>query len=217
MPDLTLGETEQAALRSLLAAAPVPGECVPGTQILEHVSRLIPCDAIGVGLCDDTGFILEEVSLPRDWSDAGDPQACEGPLPLGIQHFGEQPDHADLLASLGIKDTLAIGFRNGPALVAQLYLDRKRTPFADRDIAMLTLIGPSLEALLRTRPTPTLPPSLTLQERRVLQQVKAGHSNAEIAERLFVSQSTVRKHLENAYRKLGVSNRVAAVMRLEAV
>lgn len=217
MPDLMLRENEQTALRAVLAAAPVPGESVPGTQVLEHVSRLVPCDAIGIGLGDESGYVLEEVSLPRDWANAEDPQACDGPFPLGIQHFGEQPDHADRLASAGIADTLAISFRNGPAHIAQLYLDRKRTPFTDRDVAMLTLIGPRLEAILRTRPTPTLPPSLTLQERRVLQQVKAGHSNAEIAERLFVSPSTVRKHLENAYRKLGVSNRVAAVMRLEAV
>ena len=39
-------------------------------------------------------------------------------------------------------------------------------------------------------------------------------SNAEIAARLFVSVCTVRKHLENAYRKLGVHNRMAAVVAL---
>ncbi len=42
----------------------------------------------------------------------------------------------------------------------------------------------------------------------------AGRANAEIAASLCVAESTVRKHLENSYRKLGVSNRMAAVARL---
>lgn len=45
----------------------------------------------------------------------------------------------------------------------------------------------------------------------------AGLSNAAIAQRLFVAPCTVRKHLEHAYRKLGVSNRYAAVHALEVV
>ena len=49
----------------------------------------------------------------------------------------------------------------------------------------------------------------------MLQHVAAGMTNAEVAQRLFVAPSTVRKHLENAYRKLGVSNRLAAVSALE--
>ena len=79
---------------------------------------------------------------------------------------------------------------------------------------MLGLVAPALERLMRERPSSTLP-SLTVQERRVLQHVAAGLSNAEIAERLFVAPCTVRKHLENAYRKLGVTNRLAAVNALD--
>ena len=41
----------------------------------------------------------------------------------------------------------------------------------------------------------------------------AGHSNAEIARQLFLSENTVRKHLENIYQRLSVSSRTAAVAR----
>ena len=49
----------------------------------------------------------------------------------------------------------------------------------------------------------------------MLHHVAAGLTNAEVAERLVVAPCTVRKHLENAYRKLGVRNRLAAVAALE--
>ena len=49
----------------------------------------------------------------------------------------------------------------------------------------------------------------------MLRQVAGGLSNAEIADRLSIAPCTVRKHLENAYRKLGVSNRMAAVVAIE--
>ena len=51
----------------------------------------------------------------------------------------------------------------------------------------------------------------------MLDLVAAGLSNAAIAERLFVAPCAVRKHLEHAYRKLGVSNRYAAVHALDVV
>ena len=41
----------------------------------------------------------------------------------------------------------------------------------------------------------------------------AGHTNTQIARRLGVSEGTVRTHLENTYRRLQVTSRVAAVTR----
>ena len=110
---------------------------------------------------------------------------------------------------------LSLGVRNGSDHVVKLWMVRRTINFSARDRALLALVAPALERLMRERSTSALPPSLTLQERRVLRQVAAGLSNAEIAERLFIAPCTVRKHLENAYRKLGVTNRLAAVVAIE--
>ena len=52
---------------------------------------------------------------------------------------------------------------------------------------------------------------LTARQRRVLGLLAAGRTNAEIARDLGIAQGTVRKHLEETYRRLGVRNRTEAV------
>jgi DNA-binding NarL/FixJ family response regulator len=54
---------------------------------------------------------------------------------------------------------------------------------------------------------------LTAREQEVLCLAARGHSNAAIADELFVTAQTVKFHLSNAYRKLGVHNRTEAAHR----
>lgn len=54
--------------------------------------------------------------------------------------------------------------------------------------------------------------SLTRSERRILDLLRAGKSNAQIAAEVFVSEKTVRNHLSSVYRKLGVSSRTQAIV-----
>ncbi len=54
-------------------------------------------------------------------------------------------------------------------------------------------------------------PALSEREREVLAHVADGGSVASIAADLHLSQSTVKTHLEHLYRKLGVTDRAAAV------
>jgi DNA-binding CsgD family transcriptional regulator len=56
--------------------------------------------------------------------------------------------------------------------------------------------------------------TLTPREREVIALVGDGMHNSEIAETLWVSPGTVRKHLENIYDKLGVHTRTAAVAQV---
>ena len=53
-------------------------------------------------------------------------------------------------------------------------------------------------------------PELTPRELEILELVARGHTNAAIAARLCVSEWTVKFHLANTFRKLGVSNRTQA-------
>ena len=52
---------------------------------------------------------------------------------------------------------------------------------------------------------------LTKRETEVLMHLSKGLNYGEIAENLFISQGTVRKHIENIYRKLQVRNKLEAV------
>lgn len=56
-----------------------------------------------------------------------------------------------------------------------------------------------------------LPDGLTAREAEVLRLVAQGFSNGQIAERLFVSQATVKTHINNLFAKTGVRDRAQAV------
>ena len=103
----------------------------------------------------------------------------------------------------------------GPGRYLRLFLHRGPGPdFSERDRALLVLLRPHLyqaylDAERRRHPLPRLTP----RQNDLLRLLAAGHTNAQIARRLGISEGTVRTHLENIYERLGVSSRTAAVIR----
>ena len=54
--------------------------------------------------------------------------------------------------------------------------------------------------------------SLTEREREILTLLASGRSNAELAKELYLSEPTIKTHLSSIFRKLGVRDRVQAVI-----
>jgi DNA-binding NarL/FixJ family response regulator len=69
---------------------------------------------------------------------------------------------------------------------------------------------PSVPCARSTEPTPG-GPDLTPRETTILMAVAGGLTTKAISQDLWLSEHTVKFHLTNIYRKLGVSNRSAAV------
>jgi LuxR family maltose regulon positive regulatory protein len=111
--------------------------------------------------------------------------------------------------------------------------------FLDEGATMRTLLGhvaapgpasayarrllSAFETPARLAPTPlqavpaALVEPLTRREVEILRLIAAGMRNQEIAEQLFISLSTVKRHVANAYGKLGASHRTEAVARANAL
>lgn len=73
-----------------------------------------------------------------------------------------------------------------------------------------------LLATVRARPAasgPRLPADLTPREREVLTLIGQGLPNRSIAEKLFVSEATVKTHINNLFAKAGIRDRADAVRR----
>lgn len=67
------------------------------------------------------------------------------------------------------------------------------------------------EAMNRSAPPrESLPDGLTQREAEVLGHIATGHTNAEIAATLFVAETTVKTHINNAFAKIGARNRTEA-------
>jgi DNA-binding NarL/FixJ family response regulator len=61
-------------------------------------------------------------------------------------------------------------------------------------------------------PTANYPDGLTQREAEVLREIAAGYSNREIADRLFISEATVKTHVNNIFSKAGLRDRAQAVV-----
>ncbi|WP_070138580.1 response regulator [Crocinitomix algicola] len=74
----------------------------------------------------------------------------------------------------------------------------------------------TLKLLARQAPTKNLQTNFGLTEREfeILKILASGKTYNQIAEQLYISPGTIRKHIENLYRKLGVNNKIDAINKL---
>ncbi|HEX4864941.1 MAG TPA: LuxR C-terminal-related transcriptional regulator [Acidimicrobiales bacterium] len=116
--------------------------------------------------------------------------------------------------------------------IAGLVCNRPRRGFSDRDRAVLDLVGGHLsQAVARRRRVASLTATvrrlsrhgeqieaalprlagLTERERQVVEHLVGGLTDRETARSLAISPRMVHKHLENIYRKLGLTNRTSVI------
>ncbi|GGK69140.1 response regulator transcription factor [Ornithinimicrobium pekingense] len=94
-------------------------------------------------------------------------------------------------------------------------------PYGERELTLTQLLLPHLRPLLQATladhadtSRPAEPHDLTVRQRAILQLVALGMPNRTVGRRLGISEGTVRKHLENAYERIGAQSRTEAVLWL---
>lgn len=144
------------------------------------------------------------------------------------RRYRELPIFREFFQPAGLEYILDVGLPTARQWHRSFILFRGKgdRDFSARDRAVLDALQPHLhrlerEAALRQRLSEGLRlevgsadsrPSvkLTAREREIVALVAEGKTNTQIALELWVAPSTVKKHLENVYEKLGVGRRAAA-------
>jgi DNA-binding NarL/FixJ family response regulator len=178
----------------------VVGEAATGSQAVAIVAELRP------------DVVLMDVRMPEmDGLEAA----------RIISSTVTDPPRIIMLTTFGLDDYVFEALRSG----ASGFL-LKDTPPDDLVAAIRVvaagdaLLAPSVtrrlieEFAARPQPTTTRPGMdlLTDRELEVLRHVARGMSNAEIAEALFVSETTIKSHVSHVLTKLAVRDRVQAVV-----
>jgi DNA-binding CsgD family transcriptional regulator len=105
----------------------------------------------------------------------------------------------------------------------RIWRDSRRSNFTHDDLRLLDLLQPAFVTALARAQRPRdshdmalnlLSQRLTPREQEIARLVMQGLPDKEIARQLGISTTTVRTHLESAFRKVGVGNRSALVHKL---
>jgi DNA-binding NarL/FixJ family response regulator len=184
-------------IRRALEAAPdisVVGEAMSGEEMLRLVPKVNP-DVVILDMRMPKGDGLTTLSqLKKDYPD----------LKVIILSMFEEPDH--------INEAL----EKGAAGYVVKSINPLDLPSTIRQVVEGTVYHPGVAGGLGTGTggTPAKPASppagLTERELTILRLVAEGLSNLDIASKLYVTEQTVKFHLSNIYRKLGVGNRTEA-------
>ena len=143
---------------------------------------------------------------------------------ISDREFRRRGLYAEVCKPLGVRAVMKVFLPAGGATGASFVFDTTRSRFTETDRLTLERLIPHLGQLRRNalarRTYPALIDStaaarmrllrLTPRERVVLARAAAGETNTVIAQALFVSPGTVRKHLEHIYDKLEVRTRTEA-------
>jgi DNA-binding NarL/FixJ family response regulator len=180
----------------------VAGEAADGQEAIAEVQRLRP----DVVLMDVRMPVMDGIEATRRLlADAGTEAKVVMLTTFDMDEYVYDALRAGASGFL-LKDVppeqLVTGIRavaNGDALLAPAITRRVIEEFVRRPPTALQTVPPELA-------------ELTARELEVLKLLARGLSNAEIAKELFVSDTTVKTHVAHVLMKLGVRDRVQAVV-----
>jgi DNA-binding CsgD family transcriptional regulator len=185
------------------------------------MQELPPVDISGVDESASDGWHWPEFSLYPEYS--GDLRSVTLVSDFySARQWHSTVPHTDFFRPLGFEHVLQLCLpgRLGPAAwpesAAKIYFFRAPGPdFSERDRDLLALLQPHLhQAYLDAERRRHGTPRLTPRQRELMRLVAAGHTNANIARQLGITEGTVRSHLEDIYARLQVSSRAAAIARV---
>lgn len=139
-----------------------------------------------------------------------------------------------IYAKQGIHYALRCYLAHDGALIGSIHLFRSKCDedFTDKEMAVLGILAPHISLGLkrfgdkdasgsssarRLERALVAQYSLTAREAEVVREIFAGESDVDIADRLCISLSTFKKHVHNAYCKLGVNSRSRLFALLQSI
>jgi DNA-binding CsgD family transcriptional regulator len=241
MPTVSLHDLGQISrFLEVVRATPLDSDGAIPRPVLAGLGALIPADLVESfeirrsdrAVVSDS-FAWDVPAPPRDVDAALERFRAQNPL--GAFKWG--PAHGPLrlsrvigrrelrrldfydgyLRPLRVSDQLKVWLSSTTAATRCVLLQRTDREFSNRDAAVLSVIHEHLARMRvpsrhdderRRRHSDS---SLTAREAQVLTWAATGRTNREVGDVLFMSEATVRKHLERAYAKLGARNRTEAI------
>jgi DNA-binding NarL/FixJ family response regulator len=179
----------------------IVGEAADGAEAVEMARRLLP------------DVVLMDVRMPRKDGVAATAEIVAQKLPVGVL----------ILTTFDLDDYVIGALRAGASgflakdVPAEELVAAIRTVAAGEAVVAPRILRRLLDRFAELLPDPSAAQphqlsTLTDREREVLIQVARGLSNAEIARVLMVSETTVKTHVGHMLTKLGLRDRVQAVV-----